>query len=83
MKIAVSIPDPVFEAAEQLAHRLGMSRSELYVAAIKQYVSVHRPETIAEQLNAVYADTGSGLDPMLMELQRRTLERVTDIPRPN
>lgn len=30
MKTAISIPDPIFEAAEGFARRLGMSRSELY-----------------------------------------------------
>jgi metal-responsive CopG/Arc/MetJ family transcriptional regulator len=38
MKTAVSIPDDVFQSAEQLARRLGMSRSELYVQALKSYL---------------------------------------------
>jgi metal-responsive CopG/Arc/MetJ family transcriptional regulator len=29
MKTAISIPDPLFEATEQLARRLGKSRSQL------------------------------------------------------
>ncbi|MEM6753148.1 MAG: ChpI protein, partial [Cyanobacteria bacterium P01_C01_bin.38] len=33
MKTAISIPDPLFEAAEQFAKRLGLSRSELYAMA--------------------------------------------------
>jgi metal-responsive CopG/Arc/MetJ family transcriptional regulator len=35
METAVSIPDEVFEAAEQLARRRNMSRSELYTAALR------------------------------------------------
>ena len=31
MKIAISVPDEVFEAGEHLAHQLGISRSQLYV----------------------------------------------------
>jgi predicted DNA-binding protein len=34
MKTAISLPDEVFESAEQLAKRLGKSRSELYALAI-------------------------------------------------
>ena len=37
MKTAVSIPDAVFDAAERLAERLGLSRSELYARAIDAY----------------------------------------------
>jgi hypothetical protein len=33
MKTAISIPDPVFEAAEMFARRTGMSRSQLFTAA--------------------------------------------------
>jgi len=38
MKIAISIPDPIFQAAEGLAHRLGISRSELYAEALAEYM---------------------------------------------
>ena len=54
MKTAISIPDHVFEAAEQLARRLGKSRSELYAAAIASYVDQHRQEGVTERLNEVY-----------------------------
>jgi hypothetical protein len=32
MKIAISVPDEVFEAGEHLARQLGLSRSQLYCA---------------------------------------------------
>ena len=34
MKIAISVPDEVFEAGEHLAHQLGISRSQLYSDAL-------------------------------------------------
>jgi len=34
VKTAISIPDRVFRSAEQLAARLGVSRSELYSKAL-------------------------------------------------
>ncbi|MEQ9238858.1 MAG: hypothetical protein RIG66_32775 [Coleofasciculus sp. E2-BRE-01] len=37
MKTAVSIPDPIFEAAEAMSKRLGLSRSELYARALQAY----------------------------------------------
>jgi len=61
VKTAISIPDSVFEAADRLAHRLGMSRSELYRAAIGEYLARHAEDRVTEKLNEVYgADKEAG-----------------------
>jgi metal-responsive CopG/Arc/MetJ family transcriptional regulator len=75
MKTAVSIPDELFVAAERLARRLGMSRSELYATALRHYVREHRSEGITEQLDAIYATEPGGLDPALAWLQERSLPK--------
>jgi metal-responsive CopG/Arc/MetJ family transcriptional regulator len=77
MKTAISIPDPVFEAAERLAERLGKSRSQLYTEAIGQYIKQHRSEGVTERLNAIYGtEPGlSKLDPVLEALQWRSLPK--------
>ncbi len=54
MKTAISIPDVVFEAAEQLAERIGMSRSELYSTAVAEYMARHRAAGVRERLDAAY-----------------------------
>ena len=71
MKTAISIPDDVFEAAEQLARRLGKSRSELYSTAIASYVDQHRQDGVTEQLNEVYGPQKrqAELDAVLATLQ--------------
>ena len=56
MKTAISIPDPVFKTAENLAKRLGLSRSELYVRAISNYVETHKNQKVTDLLNEVYSD---------------------------
>jgi hypothetical protein len=43
MKVAVSIPGPVFADAERLAKRLKASRSEVYARALKAFVANHAP----------------------------------------
>lgn len=75
MKTAVSIPDPVFEEADQLAKKMGVSRSELYASAIQAYVQAHRADDITEALNRVYSEEDSSLDPVLATLQARALSR--------
>jgi predicted transcriptional regulator len=77
MKTAVSLPDPVFDEAEQLAKRLRIPRSRLYATAIASFVKQHRRKGITEALNAVYGAEGEGseVDPVLQELQDRSLNR--------
>lgn len=74
MKTAISIPNPIFEAAEQLAKELGVSRSELYATAIAAFVEAHRSENVTEKLNQLYAKETSTLDPVLSKMQAVTLE---------
>lgn len=71
MKTAISIPDSLFDAAERLARRLGVSRSELYQRAVHSYIEKHRAEGVTESLNALYETEGvsSRLDPVIENLQ--------------
>ena len=75
MKIAVSIPDDVFESAETLGARLGVSRSRLYATALADYVARHRHRKVTAQLDAVYAAEESRLDGPLRRAQARSLPR--------
>lgn len=72
MKTAISIPDTIFNEAEALAKKLGVSRSELYAKAVSAYVDEHRGEQIVEALNAVYSQEPSELDAQLQQLQDLT-----------
>ncbi|MFN0315947.1 MAG: CopG family transcriptional regulator [Burkholderiales bacterium] len=63
MKTAISIPDEVFEIAEKLARRQGVSRSRLFSDALREYVARHAPDEITDAMNRVVADVGeSGAD---------------------
>ncbi|MEM7111612.1 MAG: hypothetical protein AAF614_04220 [Chloroflexota bacterium] len=74
MKTAISIPDTIFEAAEQLATRLGVSRSELYATAVSEYLASFDQQAITDALNDVYAVEESHVDPVLYEMTFHTLE---------
>ena len=52
MKVAISIPDPVFAKAEALAKRSKLSRSRLYARAVADYVERHTDDQITELANA-------------------------------
>lgn len=75
MKTAISIPDPIFESAEKLAKRLGISRSQLYSNAVDALVEKYRYSGVTEQLDAVYSTDpdASGLDDDLEQMQSLSL----------
>lgn len=73
MKTTISLPDEVFEAADELAERLGVSRSELYARAVEELLARHRDEDVTARLNRVYAEEPSGLDPALRDAQARSV----------
>jgi len=51
MKVAVSIPDEIFQEAELLVRRSKLSRSKLYARALEQYVGQHDPDRITQAIN--------------------------------
>lgn len=77
MKVAISLPDPLFHAAESLARRLGKPRSRVYAEAIADYVGIHGTHAVTEKLDAVYGSTPSTLDPALQYAQAKTIADET------
>ena len=73
MKTAISIPDQVFEAADDLARQLGMSRSQLYTTAVTRFLESHNDEAITQALNEVYSDSVEPVDPLLLQMQLQSL----------
>jgi metal-responsive CopG/Arc/MetJ family transcriptional regulator len=73
MKTAISIPDLIFREGEKLAARRRVSRSELYVTALEEYLDRHRDDAVTAALNEVYGRTSSALDPGLAALQALSL----------
>jgi len=75
MKTAVSIPDELFHRADELAQRLGKSRSEVYREALADYVARRNPDTVTRELNALADELDAARDPALDAAARRTLAR--------
>lgn len=73
MKTAISIPDDLFEAADQLAKGIGVSRSQLYTRAVESFVREHNREDVTARINRVLERTSSELDPFWVAAQARIL----------
>jgi metal-responsive CopG/Arc/MetJ family transcriptional regulator len=74
MKTAISLPDDLFETADALAERLGVSRSRLYADAVAEYLAKHRDDKITQRLNAVYGEEDGSLAANLRRAQARSLK---------
>lgn len=69
MKTAISIPDPLFEQADQMARQLGLSRSQLYAVAVESFLKDHEQQAVTAALDRIYGEEPSALDPALAQLQ--------------
>jgi metal-responsive CopG/Arc/MetJ family transcriptional regulator len=73
MKVALSIPDDLFDSAETLGKKLRVSRSRLYATALAEFLAKHRGRKTTDRLNAVYGSEDGRLDPRLRRLQAKSL----------
>jgi metal-responsive CopG/Arc/MetJ family transcriptional regulator len=77
MKVAISVPDAVFHAAEVLASDLNKSRSQLYAEALETYVTTHSAHDVTRRLNAIYERESSKLDAAWLAAQASSMNRET------
>jgi metal-responsive CopG/Arc/MetJ family transcriptional regulator len=69
MKVAVSIPDPIFEAAEQLAKERNVPRSQIFAEALSTYLELRNSESVTALLNEIYGRESSKVDEALTKAQ--------------
>ena len=72
MKVSVSIPAALLRTADEMAQRMGISRSRLVSLALKRFV---QDEALTAKINEVYAHESSALDPVLQGIQYRSIEK--------
>jgi hypothetical protein len=75
VKIAISIPDPLFNAAERAAKHQKISRSRFYANALAAYLKSQRDKGIKEASDAVCARETSELDPALAAAASHVLSK--------
>ncbi len=73
MKTAVSIPDHIFERAERLALLGRRSRSEVYAAALDEYLARHMHDEVTDAMNRVCDEIDGNDDVFLAAAGRRVL----------
>jgi len=77
MKVAISIPDDVFEAAEKASTRLRIPRSRFYAEAVRAYARAHSGDEVTRQLNEVYSNEESKLETEAEDASLEVLRQET------
>ncbi len=75
MKTAISLPDPLFHAAEQFAQAHGLSRSELFARALQTYLHAYQAHDITTMLNQIYTEEESAVEPGLIRAQAQVVAK--------
>jgi antitoxin MazE6 len=76
MKIAISLPDPLFKEAKAAAKALGLSRSKLIQSALEEFLKGRHDEEVRTALNRSLAKRPDQLDPFLQQLALEGMKRT-------
>jgi hypothetical protein len=74
MKTAVSLPDPIFHAAERLCARHRIPRSRFYAMAIQRMIDEFEKKDVTARLNEIYRTESSDLDAAFVRAQSQILD---------
>jgi len=77
MKVAVSVPDRIFEAAERLAKQRSVPRSQIFAEALAAYLESRGSEAITSKLNEIYGREASAVDKGLTQVQLDSINHET------
>ncbi|MDZ7291424.1 MAG: hypothetical protein ONB44_07720 [candidate division KSB1 bacterium] len=75
MSNAIPISPEVLSAATQLARKLGWSPNELLTTAISDFIRRYGEIDITAELDKIYSEIDSNVDPILSALQFRSLPK--------
>lgn len=75
MKVAVSIPDDLFDRTEELRRQENRSHNNVYASALAEYVARHAPDEVTEAMNRVCDEVNPDLDEFIQSASRRILEQ--------
>jgi metal-responsive CopG/Arc/MetJ family transcriptional regulator len=76
MKTAISIPDSLYDKADNLAGRLHLSRSRLYAIALERFIKNHEESTITEKIDQFIEEHGQPVDPVFLNGALEDMKKV-------
>ncbi len=78
MKIAISLPDPLFARAESHAAEHGLSRSQLYATALEHYLDALDADRSSEHIDRALEAAGYRTDDAVGRAGLERLDALTE-----
>lgn len=78
IKTAISIEKSLFDQAEDFARSLKVSRSKLFVIALKDFIEHQKNKEMLAQINAAYSDEPDTAEQTLSRKSRRQHRRIVE-----
>lgn len=75
VKTAISLPDELFDEGERFAHEHGMTRSELYATALREFLRIRRRDGLVGRINALCEQVDTSLPRDIQSAARRGMLR--------
>ena len=76
VKTAISIEKPIFDQVNNLAHKLNISRSRLFVVAVQEFLQRHKNLELLQAINEAYDDLQEPETRIVGKMQPRHLKMV-------
>ena len=78
IKTAISIEKDLFDQAEKMAHSMRVSRSKLFVIALRDFIEHQKNRELLARINAAYADEPDTSERVLRQKSRRLHRRMVE-----
>ena len=78
IKTAISIEKDLFDQAEIIARTMKVSRSKLFVIALKDFIEHQKNREMLTQINAAYDDEPDATEQALRKKVRRQHRRIVE-----
>ena len=73
MKTAISLPDDFFAQADAFAEYAGLSRSERYATALREYILSRQQDDLTGRINAACTNLDTSLPEDMARMTRQKL----------
>ena len=78
IKTAISIQESLFNEIDILAHKMNISRSQLFAKAAKEFLQKQQNRQIFEQINAAYGDLPDSQEKKWQERSRDRYQKLVE-----
>lgn len=78
IKTAISIQQSLFNQADTLAHKLRISRSQLFGLAVEEFIRRYQNQLLLDNINKAYTDESDKVEQIHLQQMRKQHRRIVE-----